>query len=534
MSLERFSIKDGGSDVGTGTFDALDGASAIATHTIGGSHYALVTSQNDDGVQIIDITDPASPTAVASVTDGADYPELDGAFAIATYTIGGSHYALVASFADDGVQIIDITDPENTTAVASVTDGTDYPELEGATDITTHTIGASHYALVASRTDDGVQIINITDPADPSAVASVTDDAIYPALDGAYAITTHTIGSSHYALVASFDDDGVQIINITDPSDPTAVAAITDGTAYPALDGAQGIAVHTIGSRHYALVASDALSGAADDGVQIIDITDPANPSPIGSVTDGAAYPTLSGAWGIATHTIGSRHYALVASIGDDGVQMIDITEPALPFDPLAPYLELDLVGDRRAIYADSDNTDANLVFEYTVREEDSTADLAYKATDSLKLGANGLEDAGVTLPAPGGANSLSANKEISLNRPAMLENVTSTTSDGNYSAEATIDVRLSFTEPVSLDRFTIHDGGSDAGAGTFNLLEGPEDITVHTIGNSHYALVVSSDDDGVQIIDITDPENPTAVASITDGDTYTELDSPAASPPTR
>ena len=39
------------------------------------------------------------------------------------------------------------------------------------------------------------------------------------------------IGSNHYALVASFRDDGVQIINITDPASPSAVADITDSTA---------------------------------------------------------------------------------------------------------------------------------------------------------------------------------------------------------------------------------------------------------------------------------------------------------------
>ena len=582
VSLERFSITDGGTDAGTKTFAALAAASDIVTHTIGGKHYALVASQTDSGVQIIDITDPASPTAVASVTDGADYPALNGAIAITTHTIGTSHYALVASFWDDGVQIINITNPSSPSAVASVTDGADFPALDGAqgiaihtigsrhyalvasnlddgvqiiditdpsspsaaasvTDgaiysmldgahaIATHTIGAKHYALVASQFDDGVQIINITDPSSPSAVANVTDGADYPALNGAGAITTHTVGDKHYALVASRIDDGVQIINITDPSSPSAVASVTDGADFPALDGAQGIAIHTIGSNHYALVASDA-GFSADDGVQIIDITEPANPSPVASVKDGADYPTLSGAWGIAAHTMGSRHYALVAAISDDGVQMIDITEPAIPFDPLAPYLELDLAGDRRAIYADSDNTDANLVFEYTVREEDRTADLAYQATDSLKLGPNTLTDAddstdlsGVALPAPGAPNSLSANRNISLNT-ALVTSVTSTTPDGDYDNGSTIDVRVGFTDTISLERFGIEDGGSDAGTETFDELDGATAIATHAIAGRLYALVASSIDHGVQIIDITNPSSPVATASVTDGADYPAL----------
>ena len=49
----------------------------------------------DDGVQIMDITDPYNPTNASSITDGTQYPELDGATSITTVTIGGSTYALV-------------------------------------------------------------------------------------------------------------------------------------------------------------------------------------------------------------------------------------------------------------------------------------------------------------------------------------------------------------------------------------------------------------------------------------------------------
>ena len=312
---------------GVGGYPELDGASGVATHTIGGRHYALVAAYLDDGVQIIDITDPANPSAVASVTDSTEYPELDGATGIAIHTIGGRHYALVAAWLDDGVQIIDITDPASPSPVAAVTDGVDgYDALRWAAGIATHTIGGRHYALVAALLDSGVQIIDITDPASPSAVASVTDGRDYPELDGARGIATHTIGGRHYALVAAQHDDGVQIIDITDPANPSPVASVTDGVDYPELDGARGIATHTIGGKHYALVAA-----RADDGVQVIDITDPASPSPVASVTHSATYRELEGAVGIATHTIGGKHYALVAAGGDNGVQVIDITTPAIP-----------------------------------------------------------------------------------------------------------------------------------------------------------------------------------------------------------
>ena len=95
--------------------------------------------------------------------------------------------------------------------------------------ITTATIGGSTYALVAAWNDNGVQIINITDPYNPTNASSITNSTSYPTLNGANSITTATIGGSTYALVTAFDDDGVQIINIDDPYNPTNASSITDG-----------------------------------------------------------------------------------------------------------------------------------------------------------------------------------------------------------------------------------------------------------------------------------------------------------------
>ena len=316
---------------GEGGFDELDGAWGTATVTVGTKTYILVASYADDGIQIIDITDPARPIATASVTDGVDgFDELDNASDIATVAIGAGTYALVASFTDDGIQIIDITDPARPVAAASATDGVDgFDVLAGARDIDTAKIGARTYALVASFTDDGIQIIDITNPARPVAVASATDGVgEFDELDGAGAVATARIGAKTYALVASFTDDGIQIIDITDPTRPAAVASVTDGEdGFDGLDGVHDITVVTAGLSTYVLVASH-----WDDGIQVINVTDPASPVTVASATDGeGGFDELDGAHGIATITIDSSTYALVASLHDDGVQMINVTDPSDP-----------------------------------------------------------------------------------------------------------------------------------------------------------------------------------------------------------
>ena len=131
---------------------------------------------------------------VISITDGAKYPTLISPYSITTATIGGSTYALVAAYDDDGVQIINITDPYRPTNVSTITESAGYPELDGARSITTATIEDSTYALVASFSIGGVQIINIDDPYNPTNVSSIHyEDTRYPELEGAIFITTVTI-----------------------------------------------------------------------------------------------------------------------------------------------------------------------------------------------------------------------------------------------------------------------------------------------------------------------------------------------------
>ena len=298
------SFDDEDSDGSGGTFDQIQKPEGITTVVIGDNTYALVTSYGNQGVQIIDITTPGSPTVTASIHGNADpriFHELVGPHDITTVVIGDNTYALVASShmrTSMGVQIIDITTPGSPTATASFDDGDSdgsggtFDELKGARGITTVVIGSNTYALVASDRDDGVQIIDITTPGSPTATASFTSGTTdasggtFDDLDGASGITTVVIGSNTYALVAANADDGVQIIDITTPGSPTATASFDDGDSdgsggtFDELKGAYGITTVVIDSKIYALIASTECAGRLgsscptgdDDGVQIIEL----------------------------------------------------------------------------------------------------------------------------------------------------------------------------------------------------------------------------------------------------------------------
>ena len=113
------------------------------------------------GVMITNVSIPDYPIVLKTITNGTDgYTKVHHPTSITTATIGSSTYALVTSASsdtsaslaslggysqtisrDDGVQIIDITNPSNPTAVSSITDGVDgFTELKGAASIITMTL----------------------------------------------------------------------------------------------------------------------------------------------------------------------------------------------------------------------------------------------------------------------------------------------------------------------------------------------------------------------------------------------------------
>ena len=189
------------------------------------------------GLTIINITNIESPTPVSrySGTPISGQGALSPSFT-AFVSINGSTYAL--SEHGNNIVILKANNLVTFTPIASASDGqNNFTELDGVSFIATATIDSSTYALVASGGDDGVQIINITTPSNPIAASSITDGADnFTELD-ANSIAITTINSSTYALVASVDDDGVQIINITDPYKPTPASNVTDGSGgYTNLD----------------------------------------------------------------------------------------------------------------------------------------------------------------------------------------------------------------------------------------------------------------------------------------------------------
>jgi len=306
----------------------LNGVTNVVVTTIGGTTYAVLLAYADNSMSIFDISNPSSPTQVSTVTT---HPErmLKQAYGLAVAEFGGKTYAVVVSQGNDSIALVDISTPSSPTYKDHILNTDGAYHLNNPVSVAIATISGTTYAVVtaAGETPDGIAIIDIsTDPTDLEYVGEMDDDA-GKELDGPNGVTTTTIDGKTYAIVVG-RDDGIAIIDISTPSSPAYVSEIEDD-ADKELDYGRDVEVATINGRTYAFVAA-----VNDDALAIIDITNPSIPVYAGEMEDDsnkggctAAQVCLDGAKGVVITEIDGNTYAVVTGHDDDGIEIIQVMD---------------------------------------------------------------------------------------------------------------------------------------------------------------------------------------------------------------
>jgi hypothetical protein len=275
--------------------------------TVSGN-YAFVTSKNrnaslssnDDGsgnsLTIVDVSNPASPAILG--TPLHDTARLFGAYGIAV----SGNYAYVAyqglltgqpptpDMSTGGFTVINITNPGGPTFAGNIDNNSlaGHNYLDHATSVAI----SGHYAYVTAFYDARLTVIDISNPAAPSIVASLRDPTNMP-WPNAVAI------SGNYAYVASQAGalgNQLAIVNIANPAAP----AIAGSFSNPLLNNAYNVQVRG----GFAYVIAEATST-----MEAIDVSNPGSPRLAGYVQDAAH---LFAATGIGVDSTG--HYVLTAS----------------------------------------------------------------------------------------------------------------------------------------------------------------------------------------------------------------------------
>jgi len=235
-------------------------------------NYAYVAG-DAGGITIFDVSSPTSPVRIAGFNPGGYVKNL---------YLNGKY--LFAADETKGLVILDVSDPRTPSLV------TVYDTFNGISDVFVR----GGYAFLATITK-GFSILDISDPSTPQAVGSLS------------AVSTREVfvqGNYAYLVYSDYDDFGwMTILNISDLGNP-----VTTSTFYisPPYD------IYVSGN--YAYVSN---SG----GLQILDVSNPASPSLVGSCnTPGSAGDI---------HLNGNTIY--IAN-GSTGLQAVDISIPSNPY----------------------------------------------------------------------------------------------------------------------------------------------------------------------------------------------------------
>ena len=195
----------------------------LETVVIDDKPYMLALSGSNAGeMHIIDLSSPQYPQWDSIVVNGTNnFTMLGNPSDVKIKTIRTDTFAFVASASDGGIQIINITNSTNPIAAGTLGPNIlGFPNISGITDLELVDIGYSTYVVATSLVNDTLVIIDITNPEWPYLVASITDDQNnYTTLNDPTDIKIVRIGPDVYAMITSKTDYGFQIVSLTNNPD---------------------------------------------------------------------------------------------------------------------------------------------------------------------------------------------------------------------------------------------------------------------------------------------------------------------------
>ncbi len=203
---------------------ALFGAYGIAVS----GHYAFVAAQGclsgqpcpntsvGDSFAVVDVANPANPTIVATLRNSSLPAPWAGSLALqhATAVSISGNYAYVTASYSDRLTVIDISNPFNPTIVASLHDAT---QLNFDVDVAVR----NGFAYVADQSSSGrFAVVDVSNPANPHIVGSVVNKTM---LSGSYRIRLR----GNFAYISAVNTNSVSVIDISDPTNPRFVGGLT-------------------------------------------------------------------------------------------------------------------------------------------------------------------------------------------------------------------------------------------------------------------------------------------------------------------
>lgn len=262
----------------TGTIAAFGANSPITNGVFAVGNLAYLAN-GEGGLGIANISNPAAMAQVSSLRTWFSTSKL--AIKTGLAILSGYYLSNGGLNSVGGLRIINITNPAAPSAVGALDD----PSL------TFYGVAVSGNYVYAACGLDGIKVIDITNPAAPAIVGS------YDTPGGGQSVTV--VGNLAY--VADGQAGGLRILDVSNPTAPTSVGWIdTPGNA-------QDVAV--VGQLAYV---------ADFYGLQIVNVSNPSSPS-------------LSGSLSVSAFQVQIRKGVAYVAGGNSGLIAVDVSNPSIP-----------------------------------------------------------------------------------------------------------------------------------------------------------------------------------------------------------
>ena len=241
------------------------------------------------GLQVFDISDPGTSELIGQLRETVTVGEVDDYTNFHNIFLspdGRLVYAINHStFPKTDLLVIDVSDPASPTEVGRFSISTDTAEINspGTHDVNVIEVDGRDIAFL-NYLEAGLWILDVTDPAAISSLGSIAWDGIFSHSGWPFSIGDrlyYTHNSEGYGR-------HMTVLDVTDSASPTVVSRFATR---------DGISIHNV-----QVVDGIAYISYYIDGLQVVDLRDPAKPREVAhfdTVPDANERDIAQGAWGV-------------------------------------------------------------------------------------------------------------------------------------------------------------------------------------------------------------------------------------------
>lgn len=296
----------GGADLSFST-STLSSGGGYAILPIGGSDFILPMQEF---LALIAAGDGGSHSVQLNLsTDFADKAELS------VIEVGGITYVVAALSSGDGISVFSVNESGTTGAALDFTDGFE-THLANISALSSLTVGANSYVLVASATEDGLTLMQIDAGGDLTVVDSFSSEEGLP-IANPTDMETLTYGGKSLVFLTSYDSSSITVLEVTEDGTMVAIDQVND-TLLTRFGGAMAVDVIDHDGTAYLAVAGN------DGGLSVFKVL------PDGTLVH---WTTMSDTADLALQNVSSLNFVetssglelIVTTTGDTGMTRLAV-----------------------------------------------------------------------------------------------------------------------------------------------------------------------------------------------------------------